>query len=199
MSPAFQRRLHGFVVVACGAPALGALVGLITDSLGANPIETLTHITGEWGLRFLWASLAVTPLRRWLGWAALARYRRTFGLWAVTYAGLHFGIWIALDLGFEGVIDDLVSRPFVTAGFTALACLIPLAITSTRGWQKRLGRRWVSLHRLAYVAGIAVSIHYLWLVKADLLAPALHAAVLALLLLARVVPPPGRPLLSPRA
>jgi sulfoxide reductase heme-binding subunit YedZ len=159
----------------------------VTDGLGANPIETVTHVTGEFGLRMLLLSLAVTPLRRWFGGSWLAPLRRTFGLLAFLYVTLHLLTYVALDHFFDWplLLEDVLERRFVTAGFVGFLCMLPLALTSTRGMMKRLGRRWVRLHRLAYVAGIAGIVHYLWLVKADLAPPLAHAAVLALLLGAR--------------
>ena len=155
-----------------------------TGGVSANPIEDVTHTTGESALRLLLATLAVTPLRRLLGWSWLAPLRRTLGLLAFGYAALHLLTWLALDHFFdwELVVEDVLERRYVTAGMLAFACLLPLAITSTRGWMRRLGRRWQSLHRIVYVAGVAAVVHYLWLVKADLLAPLAHAAVLAALL-----------------
>lgn len=171
-------------------PAAWLAVGAWRDALGANPIETITHATGLWGLRFLLASLAITPLRRWSGWSALIRYRRTLGLLAFSYAALHVGTYVVLDHWFDwaAILADVRKRPYVTAGATAFACLLPLAVTSTRAWIRRLGRRWTLLHRLAYVAAAAVVIHYWWLVKADVRAPAWYGLLLALLLLARTVP-----------
>ncbi|MFQ5417180.1 MAG: sulfite oxidase heme-binding subunit YedZ [Myxococcota bacterium] len=153
------------------------------DALGANPIEEITHVTGRWTLRFLLLSLAITPARRLLRWSALAPLRRTFGLAAFGWALLHFATYLALDLGFEfeAVLEDLRERRFVVAGFAAFCCLLPLAATSTRSSQRRLGRRWRTLHRLAYIAGALGVLHFLWLVKADLLEPLLYAAVLAAL------------------
>lgn len=164
-------------------------MGAFRDTLGANPIEKITHETGEWTLRLLLATLAVTPLRQWLGWRALAPYRRTLGLLCFTYASLHLATYVVLDLFFawEIVADDLRERPYILAGFTGFLCLLPLAITSTRGWIRRLGRRWTQLHRLIYVAGVAGVVHFLWLVKADLLEPAIYASILCALLLARAL------------
>ncbi len=169
-------------------PALGALAAGLTDRLGAEPIETLTHVSGEWALRLLLASLAVSPLRRLTGWSALAPCRRTLGLLAFGYASFHLAVYVGLEHFFEAaaILEDVIERPYVTAGTLAFLCLLPLAVTSTRGWQRRLGARWVRLHRLAYVAAIAAVLHHLWLVKADLRAPLVEAAVLALLLAARL-------------
>ncbi len=165
------------------APAALLLLDGLRGSLGANPIETLQHTTGDWSLRFLLAALAVTPLRRLFGWGFLAPHRRTLGLFAFFYVCLHLGTYVGLDLFFDwsAIAEDIIKRPYITAGFTGFLCMLPLAITSTRGWQRRLGRRWVQLHRLAYVAGIAGTAHYLWLTKADLLSPLVYTVILATL------------------
>jgi len=176
-------------VVAIGClPAVALAVAAALGELGAEPIETITHTTGEWGLRCLLASLAVTPLRRLTGFAALAPCRRPLGLLAFGYASAHLATWLGLEhfLDWAAIFEDIFERPYVTAGMAAFLCMLPLAVTSTRGWQRRLGRRWVRLHRLAYVAGVAAVLHYLWLVKADLAPPLVHAAILAMLLGARL-------------
>ena len=148
-------------------------------------------MTGEWTLRFLLICLAITPARRWLGLPWLAPYRRTFGLVAFGYGCLHLLTWLALEWFFDwnAIWEDIVERPFVTAGMAAFLCMVPLAATSTRRAMRRLGRRWISLHRLAYVAAAFGVLHFLWLVKADLLAPGIHGAVLVGLLAARLGPP----------
>lgn len=172
-------------------PAVWVAGGLALGSLGANPIETVTHVTGEWTLRFLLVCLAITPARRWFHQPWLAPYRRTFGLLAFGYGCLHLSTWLALDWFFDwgAIWEDIVERPFVTAGMASFLCMLPLAATSTRRSMQRLGRRWISLHRLAYVAASLGVLHYLWLVKADLLAPGIHGAVLLALLVARLGPP----------
>jgi sulfoxide reductase heme-binding subunit YedZ len=154
------------------------------DGLGAEPIETITHRTGEWALRMLLLSLAVTPLRRLLGWSFLVPHRRTFGLLAFGYASLHFATYLGLDLElrFDELMEDILERPYITMGFSALVLMLPLAITSTRGWIRHLGARWQRLHRLAYAAAVAAILHFLWSVKADLREPLVYAAVAALLL-----------------
>ena len=173
----------GGVFVGC-LPLAALALGALTSGLGADPIERVTHVTGEWALRMLLASLAVTPLRRLTGIAALAPYRRSFGLLAASYATLHLLTYVALDQSFELplLVEDVLKRRYITAGFAAWLCLVPLALTSSRASIKRLGKRWQKLHRLAYAAGGAAILHYLWLVKADLLAPILYGLVLALLL-----------------
>jgi sulfoxide reductase heme-binding subunit YedZ len=159
------------------------------DGLGAEPIEVITHTTGEWALRLLLLTLAVTPARLVFGWRRIAPFRRTLGLLAFAYACLHFATWLALDhfFAWEFIVEDVVERRYVTVGFAGLLCMIPLAATSTRAAVRRLGRRWITLHRLVYVAALCGVVHYWWLVKADLLGPAVHAAILAALLGWRVV------------
>ncbi|MCB1776142.1 MAG: protein-methionine-sulfoxide reductase heme-binding subunit MsrQ [Candidatus Competibacteraceae bacterium] len=155
-----------------------------SDQLGANPVETLTHRTGDWSLRFLLLTLAVTPLRRLTGWNGLQRYRRMLGLFAFFYVGLHFSVYLVFDHFFDGsaILADIAKRPYITAGFAAFLLLIPLAVTSTNGMIKRLGRNWQRLHRLIYGIGILGVLHYLWLVKADIREPLLYAGILAGLL-----------------
>lgn len=158
--------------------------GVVQDSLGADPIAEITHATGTWALRLLLLGLALTPLRRISGQAWPIRFRRLVGLYAFFYACLHLATWLVLDLGgfWMQVFDDLAKRPYIMLGFAAWLCLLPLAITSTRGWMRRLGRRWGQLHKLVYLAGLLAVAHYLWLVKADLREPLVYAAILALLL-----------------
>ena len=174
--------------VVCAAPLIGLIVAFATDQLGANPVETITHVTGESALRLLLLTLAVTPLRQALGWAELAPLRRPLGLAAFGYACLHGATFAVLDLGLDPglVITEVLERPYITAGFGAFCSMLPLAITSTRAWQRRLGRRWIALHRLVYVAAGLAVLHFIWLVKADLMEPLVYAAVLALLLGLRV-------------
>jgi sulfoxide reductase heme-binding subunit YedZ len=169
-------------------PAASLVARAAAETLGANPIETVTHVTGEWTLRLLLLTLAVTPARRWLGWSGLAPYRRTLGLLAFAYACVHFSTWLALDHFFDwsAIVEDIAERPYVTAGFAAFLCLVPLAVTSTRGWVRRLGRRWSTLHRLAYAAGALGVVHFLWLVKADRLEPLAYGAALLGLLALRL-------------
>jgi sulfoxide reductase heme-binding subunit YedZ len=176
------------VLAAVLAPAAALAWRAARGGLGANPIEAATHATGEWALRWLLATLALTPLRRWLGWHGAVAYRRLLGLAAFGYACAHLTIWVALDHGFDGaaIVEDVVERPFVTAGLAAFLLLAPLAATSTRGWMRRLGRRWTRLHRLVYVAAGLAILHFLWLVKADLRPPLVHGAILAALLAARL-------------
>ena len=169
-------------------PALALVWRAAFGDLGANPVETVTHETGSWAIRLLLATLAVTPLRQWTGQRRLGPWRRRLGLAAFAYASLHVATWLALDHAFDwaAMLEDVAERPYVTAGAAAFVCLVPLAATSTRRAVRRLGRRWVMLHRLVYVAAAAAVVHHLWLVKADLRTPLIEAGVLALLLGARV-------------
>jgi len=184
------RRFKPFGFLACLLPLarLGwkAYMGL----LGANPIEVITHSTGDWTLIFLLITLAVTPLRKLTGQPWLIRYRRMFGLFAFFYVTLHFLTYIWLDKFFNvhDMLADIAKRKFITVGFTGFVLLIPLALTSTSGWIRRLGgKRWQALHRLIYAAAICGVIHYLWLVKADIRKPLQYGTVLAVLLGYRVV------------
>jgi len=159
------------------------------DGLGANPVEVITHSTGDWTLILILTTLSITPLRKLTKQYWLIGVRRMIGLFAFFYGCLHFTTYIWLDKSFDvhEMIKDVYKRPFITAGFTAFVLLIPLALTSTKGWIRRLGKNWQRLHRLIYVTGIAAVIHYIWLVKADLRKPLQYAFVLAVLLLYRVV------------
>jgi sulfoxide reductase heme-binding subunit YedZ len=171
------------------APALWLALRAFQGDLGVNPAETLQLKTGIWALRFLLITLAVTPLRRVTGWNRLIQFRRMLGLFAFFYAFAHFLTYLVLDqfFAFDRMLADVGKRPFITAGFTAFVLLIPLALTSTKGWIRRLGRRWQLLHRLIYISGIAAVVHYLWKVKVIIGPPVYYAAVLALLLGLRLV------------
>ena len=161
-----------------------------TGLLGANPIEVITHATGDWTLRFLLITLCITPLRKLAGQLWLIRYRRMFGLFAFFYGTLHFLTYIWLDKFFDvhEMLVDVAKRKFITIGFTAFLLMIPLAVTSTKGWIRRLGgRRWNWLHRLIYLSALGGVIHYWWLVKADIRKPEQYAAVLAVLIGYRLV------------
>lgn len=171
------------------APAAWCVAGYFFDWLGANPIEKLTHVTGMSALVLLLVTLGVTPFRRLTGWNPVIQLRRPLGLFAFFYVCVHFSIWMVLDLGLrlDWVWDDIKERPYITVGFTGFLILIPLAVTSTKGWIRRLGRRWAKLHRGIYVAASLGVIHYYWLVKADVRLPLRLGAVLAVLLVLRAV------------
>lgn len=177
------------VFVLCLVPA-GLLVWQgLHHGLGANPIERITHATGDWTLRFLIIALAVTPLRKALRLPELIRFRRMFGLFAFFYGCLHFTTYIWLDkfFDFAEMLKDVEKRRFITVGFTAFVLMIPLALTSTAGWIRRLGgKRWQMIHRAIYFSAIAGVIHYYWLVKSDVRKPLLYAALVFLLLAWRV-------------
>ena len=191
--------VHGIGGALLLAPLALGLRDALLDRLGANPVEALSHLTGDWALRTLLLCLAVTPARRWLGLARLAPYRRTLGLVAYTYAVCHVAVYLVFDLGLDlsALLDDVRLRPYLTVGFLAFMALTPLALTSTRGWRKRLRRRWIALHRLVYLAAGLALVHFAWQVKADFQEPAGYAAILALLLVARC--PWRRGALPPRA
>lgn len=178
--------------VALWAAGLYPLARLIwrgfTGDLGANPIEELLHRTGDAAIIFVFASLAFTPIRRFTGWNPIIQGRRLIGLFAFFYVSLHFFVWIAVDqtLDWEFIIEDIAERPFVTVGFVAWLLLIPLAVTSTRGWIRRLGKRWRRLHQLVYVTASLGAIHFYWNAKADTFLPWVAIGVLAALFAARI-------------
>lgn len=177
------------VFLLCLAPA--AVLGwkILQNDLGANPVEFVEHWTGDWTLRFLIITLCITPLRKLLKTPQLVRFRRMFGLFAFFYACLHFSTWIGIDRFFDAheMWADVLKRRFITVGFTGFALLIPLAVTSTAGWIRRLGgKRWQTLHRAIYASAIAGVIHYAWLVKSDERKPLQYAAIVSALLLWRI-------------
>ncbi len=178
------------VVFLCCLAPLGDLVYRgFNARLTANPVEFIQHFTGDWTLRFLLITLAITPLRKFLNLPDLIRFRRMFGLFAFFYVSLHFLTYIGPDQSFNlaGMWKDVEKRRYITVGFLGFVLLIPLAITSTKGWIRRLGgRRWQTLHRAIYVAGVCGVIHYYWLVKSDVRKPLMYAAILAVLLLWRL-------------
>lgn len=162
--------------------------GMLEGTLGVNPAETVQLETGRWALKFLLVSLAVTPLRRLSGWNVVIQYRRMLGLFAFFYATLHLASYWSFDLGFAvgDIPADIVRRPFIALGFAAFLLLLPLALTSTRGWIRRLGKRWTVLHRLVYAAGICAVLHFAWKVKVFTGDAVIYALVLTLLLGFRV-------------
>ena len=175
----------------CLAPFVVLLLAafqLFGFELGANPIEEILHTLGKWGLKFILITLAITPLRRWTGQNWLISFRRMFGLFAFFYILMHFLTYFILDQSLEitAVIEDIVERPYITLGMTALTLMLPLAVTSTRGMMRRLGRRWKKLHKLVYAIAILGVWHFYWQVKLDTLEPTLYAAILTVLLGARI-------------
>ncbi|MCK9517309.1 MAG: protein-methionine-sulfoxide reductase heme-binding subunit MsrQ [Thiohalobacteraceae bacterium] len=173
--------------VLCLLPLAWLGFALLTDRLGANPIEALTRDTGEWTLRLLLITLCMTPLRRFMGWRWPLRLRRMLGLFAFFYACVHLSTYVWLDQFFAWgeIWRDIVKRPFITVGMLAFVLLVPLAATSNRFMLKRLGRNWVRLHRLAYVIPALGVVHFWWLVKADVRTPLIYALLFLLLMLLR--------------
>ncbi|MCS7062233.1 MAG: protein-methionine-sulfoxide reductase heme-binding subunit MsrQ [Anaerolineae bacterium] len=184
-------RTNGFVVISHASACLPLLV-LIWDSasgnLSVNPIQDATFRTGKAALLMLMLSLACTPLHTVTGFKPALRMRNWFGLYAFLYAGLHFLVFSALDFGLDWVLigREIVEKRYILAGLAALVILVPLAVTSTQGWQRRLGKMWKRLHRLAYLAGVLAVLHYVWLVKSDVREPLLWSTVLAVLLILRI-------------
>jgi sulfoxide reductase heme-binding subunit YedZ len=184
------------VFLLCSLPLLWLMLrafGVANLTLGPNPVEALLHGLGLWGLRLLLLTLCIRPAAVTLRQPRLMRLRRMVGLWAFTCLVLHFLTWLVLDRGLDlnGIAADIIKRPFITVGFTALLLLIPLAVTSTDRWMRRLGRRWHSLHKLVYVAALLGCLHFLWLVKADWREPALYIAVYMALMFWRWRKRPG--------
>lgn len=178
------------VFIACLLPFLLLLLGLVQSKLGFNPVEYLTHQTGQWGLRFLLITLAITPLRNLSNWVWLTRFRRMLGLYAFFYGLLHFMIYFLWDqsLDITRVVEDVFERPYITLGFAALCLMIPLAVTSTNWARRKLRRRWNQLHKLVYVLALLVILHFIWLVKADYREVSIYAVVFAILMLLRLPP-----------
>ena len=173
------------VFLVCLVPLAALISRALHQQLGPNPIEFITHATGDWTLRFIVITLAITPLRRILKMPELIRFRRMLGLFAFFYGCLHFSIWIGIDkfFDFAEMWKDIQKRRFITVGMAALLLMAPLALTSTAGWIRRLGgRRWQMLHRAIYLTVILGVIHYYWLVKSDVRKPLFYGALVAGLL-----------------
>src|SRR5262245_16953845 len=182
-SPAVVRRfIKPAVFVVCLVPLLSLVWRAFeiggTD-LGTNPIERIQDTLGQWGLRFLLITLAVTPLRDWFNAPWLIQLRRMLGLYAFSYVLMHFLTWLILDQGlyWSGILQDISKRPFITIGFAALVMLVPLAVPSTHGMMRRLGKRWKQLHRLIYAIVLLGIWHYYWQVKADVREPLVYLAI----------------------
>jgi sulfoxide reductase heme-binding subunit YedZ len=185
-----QRGTKVLVFAAGLAPIFWLCWRAWNQNLTANPIEFITRYTGDWTIRFLVFTLAVTPLRKVLGLPDLIRFRRMTGLYAFFYGTLHFVTYIWLDKFFDlpDMLKDVAKRRFITAGFTAFLLMAPLAVTSTAGWIRRMGgKRWQRLHRLVYVSAIAGAVHYYGLVKSDIRLPAMYGALVGVLLVYRAV------------
>jgi sulfoxide reductase heme-binding subunit YedZ len=190
-SKSFFRLTKPLVFLLCLLPLLMLLLRVFEVAgmgLGANPIEKLLHDLGRWGLKLLLITLAITPLRRWTGWNWLVRFRRMLGLFVFFYIVLHFFTYAILDQGLDmqAIIEDIIKRPYITLGMSGLLLLIPLAVTSTKGMMRRLGKRWQKLHRLVYVIAIAGVWHFYWQEKLDTLSATLYALILMVLLATRV-------------
>ncbi len=186
-SKAFVRLSKVVIWPLCLAPLSILMLSafqLFSFELGPNPIEEILHTLGKWGLKFLLITLAITPLRRWTGINWLIQYRRLFGLFAFFYILMHFLVYFILDqsLDIDAVIEDIIKRPYITLGMTALSLMLPLAVTSTRGMMRRLGKRWKKLHKLVCVIGILGVWHFYGQVKLDTLEATFYAALLIVLL-----------------
>jgi sulfoxide reductase heme-binding subunit YedZ len=184
----------------CLGPLAWLLWGFFHDELGGNPVEYITHSTGDWTMRFLLLTLLITPLRKLSNQQYLIRLRRMLGLFAFIYACLHFAtyLWLDQSLDLASMSKDILKRPFITAGFAAFVTLVPLAVTSTKKMIALLGgKRWQMLHRLIYFSAVAGVIHYWWLVKSDIRQPLMYGIILTVLLVLRLVKLP--PLIPARA
>jgi sulfoxide reductase heme-binding subunit YedZ len=180
--------LKPLLFAACLMPLAWLIWDALHDGLGTDPVAQLEHRSGDWALRLLLATLAITPLRRLAGRAEFVRFRRMLGMFAFFYACVHLTIYLVIDLGayWSQLFADIVKRPYITVGFVAWLLLIPLAVTSTRGMMRRLGRHWQRLHRLVYVIALLAVLHFLWLVKADHREPLIYLAIFGALMLLRV-------------
>jgi len=181
-----------FVFALCLVPLAWLAWDTFNQTLGTDPVAQLEHRSGDWTLRILLATLAVTPLRMLTGQNWLIRYRRMFGLFAFFYASVHMSIYLIVDLGgfWSQIFVEIAKKPYITVGFTAWLLMIPLAITSTKGMRRRLGRNWQRLHRLVYVIGLCGVLHFMWLVKSGnkiaVTEPLIYLAILIVLLAFRV-------------
>jgi sulfoxide reductase heme-binding subunit YedZ len=187
---AARRGARAAVFAACSVPFVLLAADALRGRLGANPIAEALNRLGWWTLAFLLLTLATTPLRRVSGWTWPARFQRMVGLFAFFYASLHLAVYVGVDQFFDvhAIVADVVKRKFITIGMLSFLLLVPLAVTSTDRWVRRLGYvRWKRLHRLVYVAAIGGVVHFVWRVKADLREPLIFAGVLALLLAVRLV------------
>jgi sulfoxide reductase heme-binding subunit YedZ len=190
IKPASALKALAFCAALIPLARLAAGAAWYPEWLGANPAEYITRSTGDWTLRFLLLTLAVTPLRKLTGWHVLARFRRMLGLYAFFYGTVHLSSYVGFDhaFSFADIVRDIVKRPFITVGFLTLMLMLPLAVTSTNAMVRRLGaKRWTALHRLVYLLAPLGVLHFWWMVKKDISEPALYAALLALLLGYRIV------------
>ncbi|MGJ8690136.1 MAG: sulfite oxidase heme-binding subunit YedZ [Gammaproteobacteria bacterium] len=169
-------------------PLAALLLGVFTNTLGPDPADTLAAETGEWTFRFLLLSLAITPLRNIGGWPKVFPYRRTFGLFALFYASLHFLVYLVflLQLRWSEIFEDIVERPYITVGFSAFILLMVLGVTSTKRMMRKLGRRWRQLHKLVYLINVLALIHLVWILRTDLAEAVIYGSILLPLLAYRV-------------
>jgi len=195
MTAGAMRAVKVLVWATCTWPGANLFYKAFWGDLGVNPVETLEHTSGEAALVILLCSLATTPIRRLTGWNRVQSLRRLLGLWAFFYALAHFSFYILFDQAclywadcqLGAVVDDVMKRKFILSGMVALLAMVPLALTSTKGWIRRLGKRWQTLHRLAYVAGAAGAIHFIWKTKVPEPKPYLYGGILLVLLAVRLV------------
>ncbi len=175
--------------VLCLMPFALLIYSALTDNLGVNPVETLTHETGEWALRFLLFTLCITPLRRLTHVNWLIKLRRMLGLFAFFYAVLHFITYLWLDQFFDWqeILIDIPKRPFITIGFLSFVLLLPLALTSTNAMQRRLKKKWLTLHKLVYVIPMLVIVHFIWSLKADYSEPLFYTFIFLVLMISRAI------------
>ncbi len=176
------------VFALCLLPFAHLVWDAMHGTLGPDPVAQLEHRSGDWALRLLLATLAITPLRKLTGWHKLIRFRRMLGLFAFFYVSVHLLIYLFVDLGgyWADIFEQIAKKPYITVGFAAWLLLIPLALTSTQAMMRRLGRNWQRLHRVAYLIALLGVLHYLWLVKADHREPALYLCIWIVLMLARL-------------
>ena len=185
----FTYSFKPFVFILLLLPAIHLGWGMLQDTLGANPLEAIIRGLGDWALRFLLLTLALSPLRRLTGWGQILRLRRMLGLYAYFYALLHLLSYLWFDQFFDWIEIgyDIIERPFITIGMVSMLLLTPLAITSTNAMMRRLGKHWKRLHQLIYLIAILATIHFFWMVKLDISEPTFYAIVLAILLGERVI------------
>ena len=179
-----ERFIRGGVFVLCLAPVVWTVYAAVTGGLGPDPAEALMHVTGEWSLRILALTLLISPLRAWTGWTVLMKLRRMLGLYAFFYACIHLLSFLQFFIGWTpaALLEELAERPYITVGFGAWLLMLPLAITSTRGMQRRLRRNWQRLHRLVYPAAVLACLHLLWQARSDIGEALVYIAVFAVLL-----------------
>ena len=185
-----SRAVKPVVFLLCLGPLTFLIWWAFSGQLSANPLDDIADQTGRWTLKFLFLTLAISPLRQITGWNSLIRFRRMLGLFAFFYSILHLMTYIVFVqfFNFPEILKDIAKRPFITAGMTAFVLMIPLAITSTKKWIVRIGgKRWQQLHRLIYVSAVAGVVHFFWLVKLDIRWPVVYATILAVLLGFRIV------------